>query len=459
MKVKIFLFFILILFIVENVYSQKLPEKKTRILFLLDASASMLSPWQSSNRFVIAKKVLSALVDSIQLDGQTEIGLRVFGSQSALTLNDCKDSKLEVPIKLNSSTLIKNKLNSLQARGITPIAYSLSQCGKDFGLNTGNTRNIIIVVTDGIESCEGDPCEIALDLQKKGIILRPLVVGMGITPELAKAFDCLGKYTEAENEKKFKSVMNDIINTVLKNTTAQVNLLDINGKESESNLDMIFYDKITGAVRYNLIHTMNVRGKPDTLHLDPINTYDLVVYSTPPVEKKNVEIIANKHNEINISTPQGSLAFMVNGNNAVYKNLQAVIREKGKKETLAVLEINNSKKLLVGNYDLEILTIPRINIDIKIKQSELTNIQIPPPGIITLLNANNVPILATLYKEEGFDLNLIYTLNGNSSSETVNLQPGNYRIVYKIKGSKKAMSTKELKFKITSGSSEVLKLF
>ena len=57
------------------------------------------------------------------------------------------------------------------------------------------------------------------------------------------------------------------------------------------------------------------------------------------------------------------------------------------------------------------------------------------------------------------DLLDIYSLNGNSASETVSLQPGSYRIVYKTRGSKRAMTTKELKFKITSGSSEVLKLF
>jgi Ca-activated chloride channel homolog len=431
---------------------------KTRILFVMDASGSMLESWQGSNRMVIAKKVLSALMDSLQQMPNTEVGLRVFGSMSPLSANDCKDTKLEAPIRANNAAAIKAKLNSLTPKGITPIAYALEKAAIDFPQTLEKPRNIVILITDGIESCEGDPCNVSLRLQQKGIILKPFIVGLGLSEEAKQKFECMGKYSNSTNEKDLRNVLNNVVNTILNNTTTQINLLDENNQPTETDVHMTLYDAFSGLVRYNFVHTFNARGKPDTLAVDPVNVYNLVVHTTPPVELKNIELKTNTHNIISVPAPQGMLSLQIDGLSS-YKDLQCRITKAGSGETVKIQPFGTSEKYLTGTYDLEIFTLPETVVKaVKVRQSQTTTVKIPAPGLLTMLNNNNVPVTGSIYTDNGTDLEWICNINGNLTTETITLQPGNYRIVYKARGSKKAMSTQERKFRIGTGSTEVIKL-
>jgi Ca-activated chloride channel family protein len=101
--------------------------------------------------------------------------------------------------------------------------------------------------------------------------------------------------------------MGVIISQALNSTTLQVNLLDANAKPSETDANMTFYDAGTGAIKYNLVHTFNNAGNPDTLPIDPMPTYNLTVHTIPPVEKQNIELIPGKHNTVAVYCPQGYL--------------------------------------------------------------------------------------------------------------------------------------------------------
>ena len=70
-------------------------------------------------------------------------------------LQNCRDTRLEEPFARNNHDRIIEKLNDVRPKGTTPIAYSLQQAAKDFPEND-NYRNIVIIITDGIESCDGD---------------------------------------------------------------------------------------------------------------------------------------------------------------------------------------------------------------------------------------------------------------------------------------------------------------
>ena len=426
---------------------------KTRILFMMDASGSMTNNWSTSNRFKISKTVIAAMADSLQKNPNIEMGLRVFGSMSPLSVHDCKDSRIETPIRPNNANNIKLKLNALNAKGITPIAYALEQCAYDFVGSNEKCRNIVILITDGIESCEGNACEVSKRLQQKGIILQPFIIGLGLSTEAAATFDCIGRYDDAQDEIGFRKALKSTMNFILNNTSVQLNLLDEKGKATETNVPVTFYDNAVDIQRFHFIHTLNARGNADTLQIDPINNYNIVVHTTPPIEKKNVSIATNQHNIINIPAAQGELLVTTDGL-STYKELACVITKANSEETVDVLTINEKKKYLTGFYDVEILTLPRISIQsTRIAQSELTTIKIPAPGLVTILNTNAVPVLGSIFKEKGQSLEWVCDINGNSTTETITLQPGNYRLVYKNKGSKRAMTTRDERFKISSGSS------
>jgi Ca-activated chloride channel family protein len=452
MKKIIILYFILFSNLLQAQSTLK-PVVKTRILFVLDASGSMTNAWGNGNRFRASKSIISGLVDSLQKIPNLEMGLRVFGSMSPLNANDCKDTKLEAPIRANNAATIKTKLSNLKANGITPIAYALEQCANDFIYSGEGYRNIVILITDGIESCDGNACEISKKLQAKGIFLQPFIIGLGLTKEAALTFECVGRYDDAQDEIGFKKSLKSVMNTVLNSSTSQINLLDESGKATESNVAISMYDKNAGILRYNFIHTLNARGNPDTLQLDPVNVYDMIVHTVPPIYKNDIQVLPNKHSVINVNAAQGDLIIQTEGL-STYKELASIIKKSNEEEIIDKLEINQKRKYLTGSYDIEILTLPRISIsNLKIKQSETTSIKIPAPGLLTILNTNAVPVYGSIYVERGQELEFVCEINGNSVTETITLQPGTYHLVYKNKGSKKTMSTRSERFQISSGSS------
>lgn len=438
----------LTLFIAFSSFAQNQP--KTRILFVLDASQSMLGQWSGEQKMVVATRLLSNLMDSLKKVENLEVALRVYGHQFSVATGNrsCEDTKLEVPFKANNYEAIKTKLKQIYPVGTTPIAYSLEQTKNDFP-PCNNCRNIIILITDGKEECDGDPCAVALALQKNGVTLKPFVIGMGLDLEIADAFKCVGTFYETKDQASFENVLNVVISQAMNNTTVQVNLLDANGLPTETDVNMTFYNSFSKAIVYNFIHTMNYRGNPDTIPLDPALKYDLVVHTLPLVHKENITIIPGKHNVIALDAPQGYLQLEMNGLNE-YKDLKCIVRKKDELGTFHIQDFSKVTKYITGDYDLEILTLPRTYIkNVNIKQSHTTKVFLPEPGLgIFFLPSNGV---ASIFEEKNNTLTLVYTFSTNTNRETIVLQPGNYRIVQRGANLKQVIYTKEKSFKITSG--------
>ncbi|OFY83476.1 MAG: hypothetical protein A3F72_05995 [Bacteroidetes bacterium RIFCSPLOWO2_12_FULL_35_15] len=428
----------------------------TRIEFVFDASFSMFGQWQSGMKMDIAKKMLSDFLDSIKNVDNLEIAFRAYGHQYGLRPErNCQDTKLEVPFGRSNITAIKNKLKQIVPKGTTPIAYTLEQCGGDFPTASNpNVRNIIILITDGIEECDGDPCAVSLALQKKGIVLKPFVIGIGLDQSYLNTFGCIGKFYDASNESSFKNILNIVISQALNNTTVQVNLNDQVGRPTETDVNMTFYDEQSGSIRYNYIHTINNKGVPDTILLDPIGTYKMVVHTIPPVEKKGIELVAGKHNIIAVDAPQGYINLKMGGN----VNPTCIIRKNGDAQTLHIQNFNTTEKFIVGKYDLEVLTLPRIKINkVDVAQSKTTTIEIPQSGSVSISKPNEGP--GSVFVEENNKMVWVCNLNNSLTLENLVLQPGRYRVEFRPKNAKESIYTIEKFFKIESGISTSVKLY
>ena len=412
----------------------------------------MSGKWETGSKMKVAKRMLMNLLDSLKRVENVQIALRVYGHQSYVPPQDCNDTKLEVPFEPNNIEKIKHKLRQVEPRGTTPIAHSLYLAGNDFPNSKG--RNIIILITDGIEACDGDPCEVSRALQKKGVILKPFVIGIGLNVDLKKTFECVGQYYDASNEEEFTNVLNIVISQALNNTTAQVNLLDINRKPTESNVNMTFYNHKSGAVVYNYIHTMNAHGVPDTLVFDPFTTFDMVVHTIPPVKVKNIKMTVGKHLIIPAYVPQGSLVIKSKDNSVKPK---IIIKQKGKKKIINVQDINKSEKYLVGKYELEILTLPRIIVEnLSIKPDHQTKIDIPTSGLATI--SRRFKGYGSIYVKRGDQLEWVYNLNADRQQDAVYLLPGKYIVVYRNRGIYETIKTKTRNFFIISGRSTLVKI-
>ncbi len=429
-----------------------------RILFIFDDSYSMYAPWNSNIKIEVAKKIMGEFLDSLKTIPNLELALRCYGHQTFIKPErNCKDTKLEIPFSsaLKSAPLIKQKIQKLEPLGTTPIAYSLGESANDF-TPCSNCRNIIILITDGIEECGGLPCQVSAELQKKGIFLRPFVIGVGLDVKFADAFGCMGKFYDVSNEANFKDVLNLVLTEAISQTTVQVDLLDINKQATETDVNMTFYDSNTKQIKYNYLHTLNHRGNPDTLVLSPSRTYDLIIHTIPPIEKKNIIIKQGKHNIIPVDAPQGYLKLELEGTlNKYYPT--CVVRKKGEMNTLNIQDFGKTDKYIVGKYDLEILTLPRINLNnIEILQSTTNTIKVPTSGNVYITKGGIG--YGSIFLDDGKKMTWVCNLNTNLQNEIIYLQPGNYKLEFRYENSKQNSNTIEKKFNVSSSITTNIKL-
>ena len=438
-------------------YAQQLKTEnteKTRILFILDASKSMSGQWQGEQKFKIATTILSQVMDSLKGTDNLDVALRVYGHQRNYPPQNCNDSKLEVPFAINNFERIKQRLKYIRPRGTSPIAISLERSKSDFG-DCSNCRNVIILITDGIEECGGDLCEVSAKLQKEGIAIKPFVIGIGL--DTRADFECAGTYFNAPDSDKFSKALNIIITKVLAKTSLQVNLLDKNGDPKETNVNMAFTDHSSGKIKYNFIHTLNNKGLPDTIIVDPLLEYTITLSTIPPIKIDKFSITDGKHNIVYANCARGNLMIQPKGSSPADFDPSVLVKNK-ENNIINIQSLGNSIKYIEGNYNLEILTYPRTIIDnIEIEADKTTNIQIENPGILNI--QKNIRGFGIIYQLVDNNQLQVLSLNENSArSESIYLQPGDYRIVFRPLHSSQSVFTQVEEFKIISGKTTKIKL-
>lgn len=443
------------------IWSQAPPKyipPETRILFIFDASQSMGGTWQKQTKINIARNVLIHIIDSLEQLPNVKMALRLYGHQSPVPPQNCNDTKLEVPFAKDNASLIRQKLRYIIPKGTTPIAHSLHLGGNDFPPDIENCRNIIILITDGVEACDGDACLVSQELQKKGVILKPFVIGIGIDENFEQSFNCIGNYYNAKYEEKLTEVMHVVISQALDATTAQVNLLDENDYPSETNVNCTFYDSNSGKIYYNYIHTLNHRGLPDTLTIDHLPLYRMRVHTLPPVDVDNIRLLPGKHTIIAAKVPQGKLVLRTS-DALQYRGLEFIIRQSGQMKTLNMQKMYAEEKYLTGKYDVEVPVLPRIFLyNVEIKQSHTTTIDIARPGLVTLLRSS-IGFGSIYFRRSNTEEEWIYNLDNTVKNETLQLQPGKYRVVFRALNAKQTLYTVNKTFEVRSGSTEVVQLY
>ena len=175
------------------------PTKNLEII--LDLSGSMKMRLGNSTRIDTARKVLAEVLSKIPDD--FNVGLRFYGNRySSRQKETCTDTQLVAPIaKLDRARLL-NLVNTTKPRGETPLVYSVLQTPADLQAVGGGS---VILITDGEESCGGDPKKAAEELQKAGVSISLDIVGFTLTGQKVQqdltqfAEATGGRYYRAEN--------------------------------------------------------------------------------------------------------------------------------------------------------------------------------------------------------------------------------------------------------------------
>lgn len=145
------------------------------IELILDASGSMLQRLGSKRRIEIAKEVLTGVIDE-RIPPGTPVALRVFGHREA---NSCR-TDLEAPLAPLDPATVAKTIQGIGAMNLarTPIADSLAKVEAD--LQGARGRRIVVLVTDGEETCDGDPEKVIRTLRDKGFDITLNIVGFAI---------------------------------------------------------------------------------------------------------------------------------------------------------------------------------------------------------------------------------------------------------------------------------------
>jgi Mg-chelatase subunit ChlD len=181
--------------------AQREPGTQVNVELILDSSGSMADTTNTGEpRIDAAKRVLSEVIDAIPEDRpEINVGFRVFGHEGNNTqagrAESCQSSDLTVPIEGVNKDALRAEVEDYAPVGWTPIGLSLERAAADFPPASDEVVNAAILVTDGLETCDYDPCAVATALKESEAAVTVYVVGLGLNEEELRITSCIAENT------------------------------------------------------------------------------------------------------------------------------------------------------------------------------------------------------------------------------------------------------------------------
>lgn len=180
-----------------------------RVVIVLDASGSMWAQIDGKPKLEIARESLRTVLQSVPAD--KEIGFMAYGHREK---GSCEDIELIVPPQAGSAAAVSTAADRLKFIGKTPLTSAVRQAAE--ALKYTEDKATVILITDGLETCKGDPCALGKELRAAGVDFTVNVVGFGLTADEGKQVACLadntgGKYIQASDEKALQDALVETI--------------------------------------------------------------------------------------------------------------------------------------------------------------------------------------------------------------------------------------------------------
>jgi len=192
--------------------SQWADAQEGRLVFILDGSGSMWAELEGRTKIDVAKEVLSGLIKD--LPAGVDVGLVVYGHRSK---GDCRDVEEVVPVGPPDREGMIRKVQSIDPKGMTPIAYSVEVTAEK--LRSLKGASTILLVSDGEETCKGDPCALVRKLRKGGLNFVMHVIGFSVSEKEKAQLECIanaggGRYFDAKSAKEFQASAKKVTESV-----------------------------------------------------------------------------------------------------------------------------------------------------------------------------------------------------------------------------------------------------
>jgi hypothetical protein len=169
-------------------------------------------------KFALQKDALLDVILSLKgTEFPRNVGVRIFGSAKPVSENDCSDTTLLYPVSEPNLDRLKEVLADLIPQGESPLGASLSAAAQDFPPMTG-VDQMIVLITDGVDTCDADPCQIARDIHIKNPQTSIQVIGFDLSQSDAEKVRCIadesdGKFYLARNEEELRKSLDEAINS------------------------------------------------------------------------------------------------------------------------------------------------------------------------------------------------------------------------------------------------------
>ena len=160
-------------------------------ILIMDYSNSMWGQINGVPKVDIARDIIEENFGS--WNRLTNLGLLSYGHRYK---NDCADIQLISPPGELDTSIVERFLAQAQPKGRTPLTSAIEQAASYFIAN-GKPANVILL-TDGIESCDRDPCATIGALQDAGLSMTAHVIGFGVTEEEGSQLSCIASITGGE---------------------------------------------------------------------------------------------------------------------------------------------------------------------------------------------------------------------------------------------------------------------
>ncbi len=188
------------------------PSEGSDLVLILDASRSMWGQIQGENKIVIARRVLAEVLEKVPDD--VNVSLVSYGHRRAAS---CSDVEVVVPLSRVDRTVLKKKIDGLNPRGKTPIAAALNRVFEE--IEKRQRPATVVLMSDGIETCHGDPCQVVRDAKAKGIRFILHVIGFDLGDVDVSQLKCAaqaggGLYFAAEDAGQFTAALGQAVEMV-----------------------------------------------------------------------------------------------------------------------------------------------------------------------------------------------------------------------------------------------------
>jgi Ca-activated chloride channel homolog len=168
-----------------------------RAIIVLDGSGSMWAQIDGEARITIARETLSSVL--AELPDDLELGLMTYGHREK---GNCGDIEMLVQPASDSGAAIADAANGINPKGMTPLSDAVRLAAEE--LRFTEEKATVILITDGLETCEVDSCALGGELESQGIDFTTHVLGFGLSDEEGRQVACLaentgGKYLSAQD--------------------------------------------------------------------------------------------------------------------------------------------------------------------------------------------------------------------------------------------------------------------